>query len=323
MKITRELKTGILVVTALILFVWGFNFLKGRDVFQKELKIFAYFNNVEGLTTASQVTFNGLSIGQVRSITYDAVKNQHMVEIKVSKDFPISKTSIAKIYEPGIMSGKQMMIVPNFNDKSIVKNGDIIKGDVEEGKITQVMNSIGPLSEKIEELVTNTNGLILNLNSVLDTDTKQNIQSSLSNLNKTLEEFSALAKDSKSLIANNKQVISNALQNLETTTENFKTFSNQLDELNVKKISQNLEANLQSINKLISDLEQGKGSLGKLFKDEKLYNNLTAASKELELLIADVKAQPKRYVSFSLIGGGRKNNAQPQTVRDSITILLD
>lgn len=323
MKLTKEIKTAILVLTSIILFIWGFNFLKGRDIFSKELKIFAYFDNVEGLSTASQVTFNGLTIGQVKTITYDAVKNQHMVEMKVNKDYPISKTAIARIYEPGFISGKQIMIVPNFEDKSQIVAGDIIKGELEMGQITKVMNSLEPLEKKIETLIENANNLVLNLNSVLDVSTKQNIQNSLSNLNKTLEEFSVVSKDAKGLLANNKTSISNSIQNLETTTGNFKTFSNSLNELELKKITDNLGNTLKSVNKLMTDLEQGKGSMGKLLKDEKLYNNLTGASKELELLLADFKAQPKRYVNFSLIGRKDQPAPKPQTVRDSIIIKLD
>ena len=320
MKLSREIKTAILVITSLLLFIWGFNFLKGRDIFTKEFKILAYFDNVEGLSQASQVTFNGLAIGQIRSITYDAVKNKHLVEMKVNKDYPISKTSVAKIYEPGLIGGKQMMIVPNLADKTQVENGDIIKGDIELGQISKVMNAIEPLEKKIETLLENANLLIVNLNGVLDINTKQNIQGSLSNLNKTLEEFSLLAKEAKGLMVNNKTSLNNSIQNLETTTGNFKTLSKNLTELELKKITDNLQTTLATVDQLMKNLEQGKGSMGKLLKDDRLYNNLSGASRELELLLADFKAQPKRYVNFSLIG--RKENIPPIT-RDSIKIKLE
>jgi len=320
LKLSREIKTAILVITSLLLFIWGFNFLKGRDIFTKEFKILAYFDNVEGLSQASQVTFNGLAIGQIRSITYDAVKNKHLVEMKVNKDYPISKTSVAKIYEPGLIGGKQMMIVPNLADKTQVENGDIIKGDIELGQISKVMNAIEPLEKKIETLLENANLLIVNLNGVLDINTKQNIQGSLSNLNKTLEEFSLLAKEAKGLMVNNKTSLNNSIQNLETTTGNFKTLSKNLTELELKKITDNLQTTLATVDQLMKNLEQGKGSMGKLLKDDRLYNNLSGASRELELLLADFKAQPKRYVNFSLIG--RKENIPPIT-RDSIKIKLE
>jgi phospholipid/cholesterol/gamma-HCH transport system substrate-binding protein len=308
------------VITSIILFIWGFNFLKGRDLFTKEFKILAYFDNVEGLSQASQVTFNGLPIGQVRSITYDAVKNKHLVEMKVNKDYPISKTSVAKIYEPGFISGKQLMIVPNFEDKTQVVNGDIIKGEIEVGAISKVINSLEPLEKQIEKLITNANELVVNVNGILDANAKQNIQSSLSNLNKTLEDFSVVAKDAKGLLSNNKTSINNSIQNLESTTGNFKTFSKNLTELELKKIADNLQTTLATVDQLMKDLEQGKGSMGKLLKDDRLYNNLSGASRELELLLADFKAQPKRYVNFSLIG--RKDNLPPKT-RDSIKIKID
>lgn len=304
----------------MILFIWGFNFLKGRDLFTKEFKILAYFDNVEGLSQASQVTFNGLPIGQVRSITYDAVKNKHLVEMKVNKGYPISKTSVAKIYEPGFIGGKQLMIVPNFEDPTHVVSGDIIKGELEVGAISKVINSLEPLEKQIEKLITNANELVVNVNSILDANAKQNIQSSLFNLNKTLEDFSVVAKDAKGLLANNKTSLNNSIQNLESTTGNFKTFSKNLTELELKKIADNLQTTLATVDQLMKDLEQGKGSMGKLLKDDRLYNNLSGASRELELLLADFKAQPKRYVNFSLIG--RKENLPPKT-RDSIKIKID
>ena len=320
MKLTKEIKTALLVLTSIILFIWGFNFLKGRDLFSKELKIFAYFENVEGLSTASQVTFNGLAIGQIKTITYDAIKNQHMVEMKVNKDYPISKTSVAKIYEPGFIGGKSLMIVPNLLDKSNVVNGDIIKGELDLGQISKIMNSIEPLEKKIESLIENADALVVNLNSVLDANTKQNIQNSMTHLSKTLEEFSVVANEAKNLLANNKTSLNNSIKNLESTSDNFNKLSKNLSELEIKQIVNKLETTLSAVNNLMIDLNQGKGSMGKLLKDEKLYNNLTGASKELELLLADFKEQPKRYVNFSIFG--RKDKPAPK-VRDSIIILLD
>lgn len=320
MKITKEIKTAIIVLTSIFIFIWGYNFLRGRDIFSRELKVFSYFDNVEGLSTASQVTFNGLVIGQVKSITYDAVKNQHFVEFRIDKKYPISKSTIVRIYEPGFISGKQLKIVPNFDDKTLVKSGDVLKGEIEIGQIAKILNSLGPLQQMIESMIDNANVFVTNLNSVFDAKTRQNVHDSMDNLNKSLAELAIFTRDAKDLLSNNKTSLNNTLKDFETTTSNFKKFSNNLNELELKRITDNLETSLKTIDKLLADLNKGEGTMGKLLKDDRLYNNLSGASRELELLLADVKAQPKRYVHFSVFGSKDKS---PLKGKDSITIKID
>ena len=123
MKITREIKTAILVIASILLFIWGYSFLKGRDLFSNYKTFYVEYENVEGLATSAPVTLNGLAIGKVNSITINETTGKLMVELQLKTDFPISKSSKATIYEPGFIGGKQIAIYPNFNDTELAVDG--------------------------------------------------------------------------------------------------------------------------------------------------------------------------------------------------------
>ena len=133
MKITREIKTAILVIASILLFIWGYSFLKGKDLFTNYKTFYVEYDNVEGLATSAPVTLNGLEIGKVTSITINQNTGKLTVELQLKTDFPISKSSIASIYEPGLIGGRQIAIYPNFNDKTLAVDGQKLQGDVKLG----------------------------------------------------------------------------------------------------------------------------------------------------------------------------------------------
>lgn len=158
--------------------------------------------------------------------------------------------------------------------------------------------------------------MFTNVNDVLDIQTKQNIKNSISELNKTLSEFSVASKNINGLIADNKSKLSSTLTNFDTTSKNFAKMSDSLANANLGQTVKNLEKTLANVNKLMSDMEQGKGTMGKLMKDETMYTNFSKASSELELLLQDLRLNPTRYVNVSLFG--KKNKPYLAPVTDSI-----
>lgn len=317
MKITREIKTAILVVSAILLFIWGYSFLKGRDLFVNYKTFYVTYDNVEGLATSASVTLNGLVVGKVNSITIDSKSGKLLVELQLKTDFPISKSSIASIYEPGFIGGKQIAIYPNYEDKTLALDGDTLQGTVKLGLTSSISEKLVPIQVKLEKLMGNADVLISGINNVLDKKTQEDLKVSLSELSKTMAEFHKASASVNSLLNDNKAQINGVVSNFNKISSDFSKISDSLNKADLGKTAKNLEKTLATVDKLMTGIESGKGTMGKMMNDEALYNNLAKTSKELELLLQDVRLYPTRYVNVSLFG--KKNKPYVAPVNDTIT----
>ncbi|MGX7666572.1 MlaD family protein [Flavobacterium pedocola] len=313
MKITREVKTAVLVISSILLFFWGYSFLKGKNLFDNSRKFYVVYDNVEGLAPSAPVTINGLTVGKVNQITIQENTGKLLVEIQMNNDFPVSKSSTASIYEPGFIGGKQISINPNFNDKTFAQTGDFLQSEVKLGLTASLEKNLAPIQEKLDKVLQNADALISNLNDVLDANTKSNLKKTVAELNKTMTSFSSVSANLDKVMIENKEKIGSVVTNLDKTTGNFAKISDDLEKAQLGKTVENLEKTLANVNKLMADMESGKGTMGKLMKDEAMYNNLSKASKEMELLLEDLRLHPTRYINVSLFGKKEKPYTAPKT----------
>ncbi|WP_426091998.1 MlaD family protein [Flavobacterium sp. DSR3-2] len=317
MKITREIKTAILVIASILLFIWGYSFLKGRDLFTNYKTFFVEYKSVEGLATSAPVTLNGLVIGKVSSITINQNTGVLLVELQLKTDFPISKSSIASIYEPGFIGGKQIAIIPNFNDKTLAVDGEKLQGGIKMGLTDKVGDQLAPLQEKLEKLLGSTEKLISGLNNVLDQKGQQDLKLTLSELSSTVEQFHKVSMSVNDLLSTNKSQINGVVTNFNKISGSFSKISDSLDKADLGKTARNLNATLARVDGIVSGLESGKGSMGKLLNDEAFYQNIRSSTKELELLLQDIRLYPTRYVNISVFG--KKNKPYMGPVKDSVS----
>ena len=316
MKITREIKTAILVIASILLFIWGYSFLKGRDLFTNYKTFYVEYKSVEGLATSAPVTLNGLVIGKVSSITIDENTGVLLVELQLKTDFPISKSSIASIYEPGFIGGKQIAIIPNFDDKTLAVDGQKLQGGVKLGLTDKVGDQLAPLQEKLEKLLGSTEKLISGLNNVLDQKGQQDLKLTLAELSKTIEQFYKVSLSVNTLLDANKTQINGVVTNFNKISGNFSKISDSLNKADLGKTVKNLNATLARVDGIMTGLESGKGSMGKLLNDEAFYQNIKSSTKELELLLQDIRLYPTRYVNISVFG--KKNKPYVGPTNDSI-----
>ncbi|TDP60839.1 MlaD family protein [Flavobacterium dankookense] len=315
MKITREIKTAILVIASILLFIWGYSFLKGRDLLSDYQTFYVKYDNVEGLINSAPVTINGLVVGKVNSIKLNKDWTS-LVELQIDGDYQITKNSVAELYSPGPIGGKQITIIPDLKSAEIAKSGDFLQSSSKLGLTDLVSNEIKPIKEKLDKVLENANTMLVNINQVLDDKTKQNLRSSLENLNATLAEFKEVSKSANEMLADNKGKISSTMSNVEKASANFSKISDSIAKANIGQTVKNLEKTLANVDKLMADIQSGKGTLGKLAKDETMYNNFAKTSKELELLLQDLRLNPTRYVNVSLFG--KKNKPYKAPVADTI-----
>lgn len=315
MKITREIKTAVLVITSILLFIWGYNYLKGNDLFNSYRFFYVEYDNVEGLTPSAPVTINGLVIGKVKSITL--IENgKLLVKLQIDTDFPISKTSTASIYDASLIGGKQLAINPNYADKTVAENGDYLKGIVQLGLIDSLGDKAQPVMAKLEKLMTSADQLVISFNEVLDAKGKADLKKSLAELSATMEQFHKVAANANVILNENKGQLKGVVTNFNKVSDNFVQISDSLNKANLGLTVRNLNATLSKVDGIMKGVESGQGTMGKLIKDDALYDNLAKTSRELELLLQDVRLNPTRYVNVSFFGKKNKPYVAPT---DTIT----
>lgn len=311
MKLTKEIKTAILAISSILLFIWGYSFLKGSDLLSSYKQIYVEYDNVEGLVPSSPVTLNGLTIGKIKSIELQPT-GKLLVELQIKSDFVITEKSVAEIYAPSPIGGKQIAIIINKSSTKPIESGEHLVSANKLGIIDGVLGQLDPLKIKVDQLLDNANLMMQNINQIMNADSKSNIQSGLANLNETLAQFKVASVQVNSILADNKSKLNATLSNVDTASKNFAKISDSLSKVKINHTIKTLESTLSNVNDIMKNLNEGKGSMGKLMKDDALYSNFSKTSKELELLLQDVRLYPTRYVNVSLFGKKNKPYVAPK-----------
>lgn len=316
MKFSKELKAGVIALLAIIGFVVLFQFMKGRSLFTTDNIFYAQYDNVEGLAQSSPVSINGLKVGQVDKIIPHTAKNgkiDFLVKITVDNNFEFSKNSTLEIFEPGLMSGKEMRINLMYGGET-AKDGDTLKGAFKLGTLGSLSSQVGPVKDQLQTVLYRVDSLMSSANQVVNAQNREEIRLLLSNLNKTVGALQTTAGNVNSLIGHNdpklQKVLDDASVTMQTGKVTLDKYGNLAESIDTKKLNEtiaNLDATVGQLNSVVSGIDRGEGSLGKIMKDDQLYNNLNAASTNLNSLIEDLKANPKKYVNFSVFGKNSKD----------------
>ena len=314
MKITQEIKTAILVLLGILLFIFIFNYLKGENLLSSSRKITAVYDNVEGLVPSAVVTINGHKIGKVQDISFTEDGSGKLeVLMLIDSNFKFSKNSTAELYESGLIGGKAIAIIPANDGAANVSSGDVLRSKIKPGLTDLVNQRLTPLQQKIEKVMESTDVLLANINSVFDEKTKSNIRGSFSQLKQTITSFESTSNALNALLEDNKTSITTTLFNFSDISKNLSEVSSNLAEAELKQTINGLQSTISNFDQLLKNIEKGEGSIGRLMKDEGLYNNLEGALGQMEALLEDMKLNPKRYVHFSLFG----KKPKPYSMEDS------
>jgi phospholipid/cholesterol/gamma-HCH transport system substrate-binding protein len=312
LRLTREVKTGILAIGAILLFIFGYSFLKGTNLFQDSRVFYVKYQNVEGLAKSAPVTINGLTVGKVNDIGFSGTDGGLVVKFTVESDFQFAKTSLVRIYSGGLIGGKSLGIFPQYDAKLLAKSGDTLRGEIDLGMLDAVSKALGPLQNKLTTTLSTVDTLLLGFNEILNEDTKTNLKSAIKNLNATMSSLNGASGKLNTLLTNNSDKLDRTFTNLDDMAANFSTLSDSLAQLEIGRLVSDLEKVVNGFDGIVAKIDNGEGSVGKLLNDKKLYDNLEGASRQLEQLLQDLKLNPKRYVNISVFGKKQKEFVTPE-----------
>lgn len=302
---SKELKTGFVAIIIIALFIWGYNFLKGENIFAKNVRHFyVEYSNIQGLKKSSSVTINGLQVGHVVAVKFNNEPEKRgmlIVELLIENDFEFSKNSIAKIYSASLMGGQSLAIIPSYEGE-IAVSGDFLKGEVESDIFSAVGEKLNPLQAKLESVIVSADSLLLGMNQTLTIESRRSLNKSIFGLEKTITNIGVTIKSVNELLDSSKVDLKNTFDKSDIILQNFAQLSDSLVNANIGVTIKKAEKSLDYVNELMEGIQKGHGSLGKFVKDDAMYTNLTNMSKELEELIREMKLNPKRFVHFSLFG---------------------
>lgn len=315
MKISKEVKAGLIAILAIVGFVILFQFMKGKSLFSTDDNYYVKYDNVEGLAKSSPVSINGLKVGQVTEIKPMTQSNGHIyfvVKISVNNDFVFSKNSNVEIFEPGLMSGKEIRVNLAYN-QPYAKNGDTLRGAFKQSMMNSLSSQVGPVKDKLTSVLSRLDSAVASTNKIMDDENRREIKLLLRNLNGTVESFKITSQQTNKLLADSEGRLNNVLDNANktmiTANSTVDKYGKVAESINTKQLNDavaKLSETSDQLNKVIAGIESGKGSLGKLTKDEDLYNNLNKSAASLNALMEDLKANPKRYINISVFGKSAK-----------------
>ena len=313
MKISNETKIGALTAIAITILILGYSFLRGNDVFSSSNKFYAIYRSVDGLSVSKPILVNGFPIGHVSKMELDQA-GRTTVEFKVDSKYNIPVNTIARLVSTDLL-GNKAVVFELGDSKQYKENKDTLQADVQ-GSLTE---SLQPIQTKAENLMNKLDSSLAAINKILNPNFQRNVDRSFNSIANSLQTLEGTTKKIDNLVAAQTGHINGILTNTEDVTASLKISAANLNRItsNFDKVSNdvangNIKQTLDNVNKAMADLQattarinSNKGSLGLLLNDEQLYRNLQNASNNLDALFIDLKANPKRYVHFSVFGGGK------------------
>ena len=309
MNLSRELKTAFFIIGCILVFIFGFSYLKGSSLLSKEKVVHALYDDVEGLVVGANVTISGMNVGKVRTIDFDENYDKIKVTFTLRDDLVFSNQSVAQLYEAGLIGGKAIAILPQYDSTvESVADHDVLPSEIKPGLTELVNQQIAPLQDKIEGLLTSADSLFAGVSNVMNYETQNNIKVTLEGLAATVNNINALSSSVNSILEANEKGFASTLNNLDNATQNLTQLTDSLNQMPLVSTVKNFEATSAQLKKIIDGLESGEGSAGQLLNDKALYDNLVTSAESLDALLTDLKEHPKRYVHFSIFGRKEKSN---------------
>ncbi len=312
-KISVEVRVGLLFIAAVALFIWGFNFLKGTQIFGSKRIFYAVYEKVEGLEPANKIKVSGLNIGQVRHLGFIPGTALIYAELYIKSDIPIPRNSIARIYSTDLLGGKAIEIVLG-DSKELAQSGDTLRSEMEQSIREQVSQQVEPIQKRALALINSLDSLLVSIQTVFNPESQDNITSIFENIRIAIISIKNSATTVDSLLLKEKSRVDKIMSNVEKITANLRDNNQEITNIlkNMSSISDSLAASdipqtlrdaqvaMENLKLISEKLNSGEGTMGQILNNDTLYLNLQQSTENLNKLLEDMRLNPKRYVKFSV-----------------------
>lgn len=312
MKFSNEIKTALLFIFGISLFFIGFSYLKSNDVFVSDRLFYGIYDNTEGLLNGTPVTINGYEVGSVENSELMFPSGKIFVTFRVENDFPFSKNSIAQIYESGLIGGKALAIIPAFDNAADAEYGDTLQTSVAPGLTDLVNEKLSPLQEKIESMIVHADSVLISFKNVMDIERQEALRQSIDQFNDTTAALTTLTNALSSSVNDSDGALYNTFDALARASENAAAITDSLKQAPLAASIRMLENSAVNLTAITTKVNAGEGTLGKLVQSDSLVNALNETNLQIQLLLQDMRLNPKRYVHFSLFGKKNTTYEKPK-----------
>lgn len=325
-KLSKEVRAGIIITIAIGFFIYGFNFLKGKNLFAKHRTFFAVYTDIDGLVEANPVQVNGFKIGQVSRIQfYPDNSGRILVSMMIKdEDINIPENTVAKVISSDLLGSKAVQLLLG-NSSKYAANMDTLKSETQEGFKESVNKQIEPLKRKAEGLIASIDSVMVVVKAILDKSARNNLAQSFESIKIALGTFEKTALKIDNLVDSERNKLSSILSKIESITNNFaanndkltnvmnnfSSISDSLARANIKSTIDNANIALKQASDIMAKINKGQGTMGMLINNDSLYRKLDASANDLDKLMIDLKANPHRYLHFSVFGKKEKAKKAP------------
>ncbi len=324
MKITKEVKVGIVTTLAIGCFIYGFNFLKGNDLFSSQRKFYAVYNNIDGLVEANPLMINGFKVGIVGKIVLsNDTSTKVIVTLLLDNDVKVPKNSVAKVVSSDILGSKAVQLLLGTGNL-YAESGDTLISAQEDDLKTAVNKTIAPLQEKAVGLIASIDSVMIVVQQVFNESARQNLAKSFESIKLAITSLETTSYRLDTMVQSEKSKISSILSKVNTlaTTlannsdklgnviNNFSNISDSLAKANITSAINNADVALGQASEIMTKINTGQGTMGMLINNDSLYRKLDKSSEDLDKLLKDLRINPERYVRISVFG--RKDRNKPK-----------
>jgi len=310
----KPILIGFTFILALALIIWGYNFLKGKNIFQKQTIFVAKYSDVSGLEVANPVLINGFRVGQVNDLYFAPdMSGDVIVLLMMDKKFPVPKDTYARIISADIMGSKAVQLDLG-KDLELAVSGDTLATSLEASLKDAVSAQVQPIRKKAEDLLQSIDSLVIAVQTIFTEGAVENLTSSFQNIRKTFANLESATSNIDTLVVSEGERITSILQNVDSLSytlkenresfaaiiRNFETISDSLTRADITGTFTRANKSLDNLDAILAKINEGEGTIGMLLHNDTLYMEINRSAEELNKLLEDIRLNPKRYVKFSL-----------------------
>lgn len=290
---TKSILIAVSFIIAMLLFVWGFNFLKGKSLLKNQFNFYAVYDNSKGLLPGDLVTINGMQVGTVSALDFHPSQDGSIVvEFTIGKELNIPDNSVVELSSS--MMGAVSLNIRLGDSKTFAQNNDTLNSNIEQSTMSLITETLTPLKDNLDDLVVSLNDLTTNLNDILNSEFKKNINDGANSFASSMDNIETISTDLQQLVDSEDGKLTMVVNNLETITDNFTTVSDSLMKIDYNQLVGSLENCVNEFNTLLSGINNGEGSAGLLVKNDSLYNNVNETVATLQYILEEIKKNPKK-----------------------------